>query len=73
MNIKPIKIDFPLPDKVQGIENRLNTKNTYLLPEMFYKKNEPEFLVGKTVRLLHLMSNPEAFIDQVVTVSGWAR
>ena len=73
VNIKPVKIDFPLPDKVQGIETRLNSKNTYQLPEMFYQKNEPEFLVGKTVRLLHLMSNPEAFIDQIITVNGWAR
>ena len=32
VNIKPIKIDFPLPDKVQGIEQRLNSKNTYHLP-----------------------------------------
>lgn len=30
--IKPVKIDFPLPEKVQGIESRLNTANSYLLP-----------------------------------------
>lgn len=28
-NIKAVKIDFPLPDKVQGIEKRLNSKNTF--------------------------------------------
>lgn len=73
VNIKPVKIDFPLPGKVQGIEHRLNSKNTYLIPDMYFKKNEPEYLVGKTIRLYHLMSNPENFIDQVITVSGWAR
>ena len=41
VNIKPVKIDFPLPDKIQGSENRLNSKNSYHLPDMFYKKNEP--------------------------------
>ena len=32
-NIKPVKIDFPLPDKVMGIENRLNSKNTFEVPK----------------------------------------
>ena len=29
--------------------------------------------MGKTVRLMHLLSNPDAYIDQIITVSGWAR
>ena len=28
-NIKPVKIDFPLPTAINGIEKRLNTKNTF--------------------------------------------
>ena len=33
-NIKPVKIDFPLPDKITGIEDRLNAPNTFKLPEI---------------------------------------
>ena len=31
-NIKPVKIDFPLPTEVQGIDKRMNHANTYALP-----------------------------------------
>lgn len=71
--IKPVKIDFPLPTKVQGAETRLNTPNTYALPDVFVKKNHPTFLVGKTMRLAHLLGHWEDYVDKVVTVAGWAR
>jgi|JI9StandDraft_1071089.scaffolds.fasta_scaffold331983_2 hypothetical protein len=71
--IKPVKIDFPLPDKVQGVEFRLNTPNSYALPEQFIKKNHPTYLVGKTMRLAHLLGHWEDYVDKVVTVAGWAR
>jgi hypothetical protein len=32
VNIKPVKIDFPLPETIEGIDNRLNSLNTYQLP-----------------------------------------
>ena len=32
-NIKQVKIDFPLPNEVKGIENRLNSKNTFTIPK----------------------------------------
>lgn len=72
-NIKPVKIDFPLPDQITGIEKRINTKNTFLLPEKFYAKNEPEFLIGKNVRLRQLLDNSQPYVNQIITVSGWAR
>jgi hypothetical protein len=73
VNIKPVKIDFPLPEQIEGIEGRLNSLNTYQLPEQFLKKNQPEYLVGKNVRLSHLLAKWESFVDKVVTVVGWAR
>lgn len=72
-NIKPVNIDFPLPDKIDGIQKRINTKNTFLLPDKFYVKNQPEFLVGKNFRIHSLLNKPEEYIDQIITVSGWAR
>lgn len=73
VNIKPVKIDFPLPDKVAGIENRLNCKNTFEIPQEYSQKNKPEFLIGKNIRLAHLNREWEKYVNQVVTVSGWAR
>jgi hypothetical protein len=73
VNIKPVKIDFPLPDQIQGIEDRLNSLNTYNLPEQFLKKNQPQYVVGQNVRLSYLLSNWELFVDKIVTVVGWAR
>jgi len=32
VNIKPVDIDFPLPEKVEGSENRLNIPNTFQIP-----------------------------------------
>jgi len=32
VNIKPVNIDFPLPEKLEGSENRLNTPNTFSIP-----------------------------------------
>ena len=29
VNMNPVKIDFALPEKVTGIENRINSKNTF--------------------------------------------
>lgn len=71
--IKPVKIDFPLPDKLQGVEGRLNEPNNYELPQQFIKKNKPTHLVGRTMRLAHLLSHWEDYVDKVVTVVGWAR
>ena len=39
--MKPVKIDFPLPDKVKGIENRLNCKNAFEVPKELSVKNKP--------------------------------
>lgn len=72
-NMKPIKIDFPLPDKVKGIENRLNCKNAFEVPKELSVKNKPEFVIGKNVRLNYLMSHAEEYINKIVTVTGWAR
>lgn len=71
--IKAVKIDFPLPDKVIGIEKRMNTGGSFALPEYIYQKVKPEHLIGTNVRLLHLVNNWEKYVDQVVTVVGWAR
>jgi len=40
-NIKPVKIDFPLPTTIQGIDTRINTLNTYQLPLNYGQKNQP--------------------------------
>ncbi len=72
-NTKAIKIDFALPEKVEGIEKRLNSKNTFHIPNEFSQKYKPECVIGKNVRLSYLMKNPEEFIDKIVTVTGWAR
>lgn len=40
-NVKPIKIDFPLPEGLKGIEKRLNSKNTFSIPEKFTAKYKP--------------------------------
>lgn len=72
-NIKPVKIDFPLPDKIEGIEHRINSLNTYALPPQCHDKNQPHHLVGHNVRLSHLLANWENFVDKEVTVVGWAR
>ena len=73
VNIVPVKIDFPLPTKVQGAEQRLNPANDYSLPETIFKKHQPNHLVGKTLRLAHLLQNWEHYVDKVITVVGWAR
>lgn len=72
-NIKPIKIDFPLPDSVKGIENRLNSKNTFSIPEVYGLKNKPEAVIGKNVRLSYLLEHQDEYVDKVITVTGWAR
>jgi asparaginyl-tRNA synthetase len=33
----------------------------------------PSYLVGQTLRLSHLIRDWAKYVDQVVTVSGWAR
>jgi hypothetical protein len=73
VNIVPVKIDFPLPNKVQGAEQRLNPPNDYSLPQALYKKHQPNHIVGKTLRLAHLLDNWEQYVDKTVTVVGWAR
>lgn len=73
VNIKPVKIDFPLPDKVTGIENRLNSKNLFSIPEQFSQKHQPESVIGKNIRLSHLLKDWAKYVDQVVTITGWAR
>lgn len=73
VNIKPVKIDFPLPNKVEGIEGRLNALNTYQLPESYLRKHRPQHLVGQNLRLNHLLAQWEDYVDQRVTVVGWAR
>ena len=73
VNIKPVKVDFPLPTKLEGEEFRLNTPNTYKLPEHLIQKHQPPHIVGTNIRLQHLLSDWEKYVDQVVTVVGWAR
>jgi hypothetical protein len=51
----------------------MNTSNTYSLPEQYHIKNKPVNLVGSNLRLSYLLANYEQYIDQVVTVVGWAR
>lgn len=72
-NIKAVKIDFPLPDKVHGIEKRLNNKNTFEIPKEYSQKYKPEVVIGKNLRLSYLNQNPEQYIGQIITVTGWAR
>jgi len=73
VNMNPVNIDFALPEKVTGIENRINTKNTFELPQQYSQKNVPEFSMGKNIRLSHLMASGEKYADQIITVTGWAR
>ena len=73
VNIVPVKIDFPLPKAIEGADKRINTPNTYKLPEHLFQKHHPTHLVGSTLRLAHLMEKWEQYVDQVVTVVGWAR
>jgi aspartyl/asparaginyl-tRNA synthetase len=51
----------------------MNTSNTYSLPEQYHLKNKPVNIVGSNIRLSYLLSNYEQYIDQIVTVVGWAR
>ena len=73
VNIVPIKVDFPLPNKIEGSDKRLNTPNTFKLPEHLLQKHHPTDLVGGTLRLEHLLEKWENYVDKVVTVVGWAR
>lgn len=73
VNVKPVKIDFPLPDKVAGIENRLNSKNLFHIPQEFSQKHQPEAVIGKNIRLSYLLKDWAKYVDQVVTITGWAR
>jgi hypothetical protein len=68
-----VNIDFPLPKEIVGSEKRLNAPNMFKLPEFCLARNEPEFLIGKNIRLRHLLAQPEDYVDQVITVCGWAR
>ena len=43
------------------------------MPEVYFKKNQPEHIVGQNVRLSHLLEHWEQYVDKVVTVVGWAR
>lgn len=54
VNIVPVKIDFPLPTKLEGAENRLNQGTAFNIPEITIKKNRPEFLIGQNTRILHI-------------------
>lgn len=73
VNVKAVKLDFPLPEKVIGIENRLNSKNTFEIPKQYTHKNRPQTVIGKNVRLSYLLAHSDEFVDKVVTVTGWAR
>ena len=72
-NIKPVKIDFPLPDKIEGIQHRMNSLNTYAVPPHFHDKHQPTHIVGQNVRLSYLLENWQNFVDKEITVVGWAR
>lgn len=72
-NPKAPKIDVPLPTGVKGIENRLNSKNTFEIPVQFSTKHKPEHVIGKNVRLSYLIEHHQEYIDKIVTVTGWAR
>ena len=72
-NAKTVKIDIPLPTSVKGIENRLNSKNTFEVPKVFSTKHKPEHVIGQNVRLSYLVEHHQEYIDKIVTVTGWAR
>jgi hypothetical protein len=57
VNIVPVKIDFPLPERVVGSEKRLNTSTTFKIPEATVQKNRPEFLIGSNTRIIHINDN----------------
>lgn len=57
VNIVPVKIDFPLPERVVGSENRLNTLTSFKIPEATVQKNRPEFLIGSNTRIIHINDN----------------
>jgi len=42
----------------------MNHANTFALPEVFLKKNKPENIVGKNIRLAYLLANWQNFLDQ---------
>ena len=73
VNIKPVKIDFPLPTQIEGIEHRLNATNTFQLPPTYANKHKPEHLLGQALRLSHLLANWEGYVGKQITVVGWAR
>lgn len=56
-NVKAVKLDFPLPEKVIGIENRLNSKNTFEIPKQYSQKHTPQSVIGKNVRLSYLLAH----------------
>lgn len=72
-NIVPVNIDFPLPTKLVGSENRLNQGTSFVIPEVTIKKNRPQHLIGQNLRILHINEHENEYIDKVVTVVGWAR
>jgi hypothetical protein len=59
VNIVPVKIDFPLPTKLVGSENRLNQGTSFNIPEITIKKNKPQFLIGQNTRILYINENEQ--------------
>jgi hypothetical protein len=54
VNIVPVNIDFPLPERVVGSENRLNASTSFKIPEATVQKNRPQFLIGTNTRIIHI-------------------
>lgn len=73
VNMQAVKIDFPLPEKIQGIEKRLNSNCSFVIEEKFRTKQQSPAVIGKNIRLAYLNSHPNDFVDQIITVTGWAR
>ena len=46
---------------------------TPMVEERYFAKPIPKTVVGQIVRLEYLLKNHESYIDQKVTVGGWAR
>ena len=72
VNIFPIEVDFPLPTGFEGSQDRLNSSYNLEIPAHFGQRNKPANLVGSILRIDYLLSNAAKYIDQDVTVAGWA-
>ena len=72
VNIFPIDVDFPLPQKFVGEENRLNSPYNLEIPQVLSQRNKSETLVGSILRVDYVLANAAKYLDKNITVAGWA-